>query len=315
MSASWRVTLPCNQVEAEALAGREDLWGDVETAPALSGNPSIVASEADYRIDPRRSGSWVIQAYYTAKPKPRWIARLVAAAPSAKGIDPVIERVPDQDWLVVSQAGLEPIRAGRFHVHTPDMPPGAEPGTQNLMIPAGLAFGTGHHETTRGCLTMLDRLRRSGVLVRSLIDIGTGTGLLGFAALRLWPQAHATASDIDPVCAQVVTENAIANGIMPGHGRGQLALRIADGLADPDLQGRAPYDLIIANILAAPLIAMAGDIAAVAQPGTHLILAGLLNAQAESVAAAYRREGFRLASRLVDGDWTILHLRRRRPWR
>jgi ribosomal protein L11 methyltransferase len=211
----------------------------------------------------------------------------------------------------MSQAGLEPIRAGRFHVHTPEMPGSAEPGVRSFVIPASLAFGTGHHDTTRGCLMMLDSMKRAGHIVRSHLDIGTGTGLLAFAAMHLWPRAYATASDIDPVCGPAVADNARNNGIMLSQRAGALAMFIAAGLDDANLQRRAPYDLVIANILAGPLIDLAADIGAVTQPQGQAVLSGLLGTQADAVARAYRKQGFRLAERFDLGDWTVLRLRKR----
>jgi len=179
------------------------------------------------------------------------------------------------------------------------------------VVPASQAFGTGQHATTAGCLTMLDAMKRRGVVVRNCADIGTGTGLLAFAAMALWPGAHAVASDIDDVCLPVVVENALRNRIPLGTGRGELAMVIAEGMDDAILAGRAPYDLIIANILAGPLVGLAGDFADAVRPGGQLLLAGLLTTQEPAVRAAYRTAGFRLAARLVSGDWSILWLRRR----
>ncbi|MGQ3230658.1 MAG: 50S ribosomal protein L11 methyltransferase, partial [Blastomonas fulva] len=214
-------------------------------------------------------------------------------------------------WVTMSQSGLEPIRAGRFCIHTPEMPASTEVGITNFCIPASLAFGTGHHNTTRGCLMMLDAMKRRGHVVRSHIDIGTGTGLLAFAAMHLWPRSFATASDIDPVCGPAVVDNAEANGVALGQRPGALAMFIAEGLDDADLQRRAPYDLVIANILAGPLIELAGDIAAVTAPQGQAVLSGLLGTQADAVSRAYRMVGFRLAERLDLGDWTVLRLRKR----
>jgi ribosomal protein L11 methyltransferase len=229
------------------------------------------------------------------------------------GHAPKLEAVnlPDTDWVAETQKLTAPIRAGRFHVHTPDFPVDQTPGTVDLVVPASQAFGTGQHATTAGCLTMLDAMKRRGVVVRNFADIGTGTGLLAFAAMALWPGAHAVASDIDEVCQPVVVDNALRNRIPLGTGRGELAMVIAEGMDDAILAGRAPYDLIVANILAGPLVALAGDFADAVRPGGSLLLAGLLATQEPAVRSAYRTAGFRLAARLVEGDWSILWLRRR----
>lgn len=255
-----------------------------------------------------RPDEWFIEAYLPARPSAadkRRIAALFAQHRPRLAVRPVAE----QDWVTRSQSGLEPIAAGPFRVRTPEFPPA--PGTIGFVVPASQAFGTGHHATTAGCLEMLAAMKARGAIVRNLADIGTGTGLLAFASLALWPRALATASDIDPVCAGVVADNAAANGLPLGAGPGALTMVVADGMADPLLRARGPYDLLIANILAGPLAELARDFARAVLPGGSLLLAGLLVAQEPTVRAAYRGAGFRLAGRLVRGDWSILWLRRR----
>jgi ribosomal protein L11 methyltransferase len=212
----------------------------------------------------------------------------------------------------MSQAGIEPVQAGRFYVHTATNKGRVPAGTRAFRIDAGLAFGTGTHETTSGCLRTLDALKANGLMARNLLDLGTGTGLLAFAAMHLWPRAHATASDIDPMSIEVTRENAVANGVALGEGPGQLALAATAGLNHALLIGRAPYDLIIANILAGPLIELAPDFARALAPGGRIVLAGLLTSQAEAVASAYRRQGFAGIFAIERGDWTILAMRKRR---
>ena len=182
----------------------------------------------------------------------------------------------------------------------------------DFVIPASQAFGTGQHQTTAGCLAMLDLMKREGVVARNHADIGTGTGLLAFAAMYLWPGATATASDIDPVCAGVVRDNMAMNGIVEGDRAGELIMVIADGMDDPLLKLRGPYDLFIANILAGPLVELAPSFASAVTPGGNLLLAGLLETQETRVRTAYRKLGFRLGRRLVNGDWSILWLRKSR---
>jgi ribosomal protein L11 methyltransferase len=179
-------------------------------------------------------------------------------------------------------------------------------------IDAGQAFGTGHHETTTGCLLTLDRLRRQGASFADILDMGTGTGLLAFAALALWRTARIAASDIDPIAIDVSRDNAAINHIHTGRARGQVEFAVAAGLDHPRLKARAPYDLIIANILAGPLIALAPSVAGALQPGGRLILAGLLTHQAEEVATAYRRQGLMLTARTTLGEWPTLVMRKRR---
>jgi ribosomal protein L11 methyltransferase len=206
-----------------------------------------------------------------------------------------------------SQAGLEPIEAGRFFVRTPAHAP--REGAVNFLIDAGLAFGTGHHHTTRGCLEALDRLEKGGKRFANIADIGTGTGLLAFGALALWPGGRAIATDIDPISIGVTRDNARLNEVALGEGPGELALAVADGMAHPALVDRAPFDLLIANILAGPLIDLAEDFVGATGPGGTILLAGLLNTQAEAVTAAYVERGCRLVEPGV-GEWRVLVLQR-----
>src|SRR4051812_44987678 len=180
---AWKVSLPCTRAEAEALTG------DIPQLSALESPPVLMTSEAE-------GEAWRMDAYFEAEPGPADIALLLALAPSARGAAPRAEKIDDTDWVTLSQAGLEPIRAGRFFVHTPAHRDAVPPETIAFEIDAGRAFGTGQHETSTGCLIALDRLKTAGTRVATLADIGTGTGLLAFAAMRLWPAARAIATDI-----------------------------------------------------------------------------------------------------------------------
>jgi ribosomal protein L11 methyltransferase len=304
LSASWKVTLPCTKAEAEALKE------DIAQFAAMDAPPVLMTSEAD-------GDAWRMDAYFEAAPGAEDIALLLSLVPSADGAAPATEQLGDEDWVTLSQAGLEPIRAGRFFVHTPAHRGTAPAGAIAFEIDAGRAFGTGQHETTTGCLVALDRLKAGGVQATNLADIGTGTGLLAFAAMHLWPTAKAVASDMDPVAIEVAAQNAALNGVRPGRARGQLELVVAAGLAHSRLQARAPYDLLIANILAGPLIELAPALAGALAPGGRLILAGLLDHQADAVATAYRRQGMMMAARIDRGDWPTLVMRKRKSagWR
>ncbi len=257
-----------------------------------------------------RPDDWQLEAWLARKPAPADTAAL-AALFDGPAPNFAAEQLPETDWLTASQTGLEPIRAGRFHIHTPEHPALNERALRDYVIPASQAFGTGQHATTAGCLTMLSAMKARGVVVKNCADIGTGTGLLAFAALHLWPRALATASDIDAVCLDVVADNAATNRVAMGARPGELTMLVADGMAHPLLAARGPYDLIIANILAGPLIDLAPSFAAHLVPGGHLLLAGLLESQEAGVRRACRRAGLRLAERLVVGDWSILWLRQR----
>jgi ribosomal protein L11 methyltransferase len=298
--AGWLLSLPCTRAEAELLSG------EVPALDALADPPVVVTREID-----EAAGTWQLDCYFNNRPSAATIKLVQAEVPSARGTAPDIIALPDDDWVTLSQQGLAPVHAGRFYVHTADNYGTPPPGVRTLRIDAGLAFGTGGHETTAGCLAMLDTLARGGKRFTNIADIGSGTGLLAFAALHLWPGARMLASDIDPVSVDVLRANATLNGFASGRGRGQVLGAAAPGTNHPAIRHRAPYDLLIANILAGPLITLAPDFAAATAPGSHLILAGLIAAQERAVLAAYRAQGFRLAVRSQSGDWPCLLLVRR----
>jgi ribosomal protein L11 methyltransferase len=289
---------PRKDIEA-ALVAHEDMpdW-----------DPEIVLAGTEVAED--RPDDWKLEAWLPRKPSAADSAAIAGLFAEATP-DMTVEALDEEDWIAKSQSDLEPIRAGRFCVRTPEHDPQDEPGTVEFVIPASQAFGTGHHNTTAGCLAMLDVMKQRGVVVRNMLDVGTGTGLLAFAGMALWPRATATASDIDAVCADVVAENAEANGVALGARPGALVMTIAPGLDHPLIAVRGPYDLVMANILAGPLMELAPDFGKALVPGGHLLLAGLLETQEPAVRAACRRAGLRLAARVVSGDWSILWLRRR----
>jgi ribosomal protein L11 methyltransferase len=296
MSETWKLTLPCNRADAERMSSAPAELADLDPMPV------IVASEPDAASPDQ----WQVDAYFEDKPSRDVLRRIAALVPSAREREPRAKPLPSEDWVTLSQAGVQPLSVGRFYVRTPDYPP--QSGAVDLVIPAGLAFGTGQHATTSGCLAVLDVLKRRGKVFRNILDLGTGTGLLAFAAARLWPAARLTASDIDPVSIDVVRENAAVNGVKG------LKLIVADGLTHRELVTRAPYDLVIANILAQPLIDMAPWVAASVAPGGTLILAGLLDTQAAAVARAYVEQNMRLVA-TGTGEWPVLTLVARTSYR
>ena len=302
MADSWKVSLPCSRAEADSLKE------DIAEFARLDSPPVLMTSE----VDATRPDHWRLDAYFDREPSEADIALLQSLVPSAKGFKAEVEEIEDQDWVTLSQQGLEPIHAGRFFVHTPAHRDRVPEQAIAFEVDAGRAFGTGQHETTTGCLLALDRLKNEGAAFANLVDLGTGTGLLAFAAIRLWPAARALASDIDPVSIEVAAENAAINRIDIGRARGQLELVVAAGLDHERLQAKAPYDLVIANILAGPLIELAPAIAAALAPGGRLILAGLLDHQADRVASAYRRHGLMSCFAIRRGEWPTLVLRKRR---
>jgi len=286
---SFRVTIPCTRAQGEAIANAEELFPDAEELPVL------VADEPDEK----RPEDWLIHAYFEHEPTGDEIALLSSLGSGP----PEIEKLGEEDWVTLSQAGLQPIRAGRFTVHTPTYPP--DSGRINFEIDAGLAFGTGQHATTAGCLDALDKLEREGAAFANIADIGTGTGLLAFAALKLWPEAKCIATDVDPVAIDVARENAAINGVPLGMHAGELVLAVAEGMESALFTARAPFELIIANILAGPLMELAPHFAEALAPGGTIILAGLLDSQAEGVVAAYEKLGVSLADR-GSGEWPVL---------
>lgn len=299
---SWKVSLPCNRPEAELIAESLDLLADLPVPPVL----------LTREPDPDKPDQWMLDAYLDARPDAAMLARLKALVPSSGKVKPVVEKIDAQDWVTLSQAGIEPVNAGRFHVCTPTHA-GAMPSDKiGFVIDAGRAFGTGQHETTTGCLLTIDALKRQGARFINIVDVGTGTGILAFAARKVWPLAQVIASDIDPVSIEVTAENGVVNDIRTGRGRGAIELVVAPGLAHPRLRRRAPYDLIVANILAGPLIDLAPSLSSALEAGGTLVLAGLLDTQADDVIAAYRRRGLRLAGRIQIGDWPTLRLVKRR---
>lgn len=299
MANSWKLTLPCTRAEAEALDA------DITPLALMEPPPSLVVREPDESSP----AVWELNAYFEGRPDKASIALIQSMIPSAAKAKPRLEPLPDEDWLTISQAGLAPVRAGRFYVHTSAHPP--VPGAICFRIEASQAFGTGGHETTHGCLEMLDRMKARGMRFDHVADIGTGTGLLAFAARHLWPRACVTASDIDPVSIAVTTGNAAANAVPLGQAAGHVALCVAPGTDHEMILRRAPYDLVIANILAGPLIELAPALSAILRDGGTLVLAGLLGGQAGAVAAAYRVQGLRLSERTDRGEWPCLRLTKR----
>lgn len=283
---SWRITLPCTRAEAEAIDAAGDLAID-----------AVLMTTEEVEDDVER---WRLDAYTEFEPGAAMLAAISALVPSAAAVAPIVTALDEQDWVALSQEGLEPICEGRFTVHTSAHPMAPPPGGRAFLIDAGRAFGTGHHATTSGCLAMLDGLadRAFG----NVIDVGTGTGLLAFAAAHLWPDAQVMATDIDAAAIDVTRENAKANRVSG------VALVVADGALSDAITARAPYDLVIANILAGPLVSMAPELAAIAAPEATIVLAGLLDTQRQAVVDAFAACGCRLDGFDRRDDWTILRL-------
>ncbi len=289
---SWKLSLPCKRDAAEALALSLYEAFDPDEPPV------IVTSEPD----PARPDDWQLDIYLPSSPDDAIFATLARLAPGMAEV----EHLPADDWVSLSQSGLDPVHAGRFFVHTAAHADRIPEGAVPIAIEAGRAFGTGRHETTTGCLLAIDTL---AIEPENIIDLGTGSGLLAIAAAIRWPEARVIASDIDPVAIEVAAENLAANGSPP------IGLVVAPGLEDAELAARAPYDLVIANILAQPLIELAASIADATKPGGTIVLAGLLETQEAAVLAAYKPLGCRLVARHLVGEWPTLVLETRRATR
>ncbi len=214
-----------------------------------------------------------------------------------------VSEVPETDWVAHVRRELAPVEAGRFFVYGTHDADKLPEGRVGLLIDAAMAFGTGHHGTTLGCLRAFDQLLDAGQTFDAVADIGCGTAVLAMAAART-TTAKVIASDIDPVAVDVAEANLAANGMA-----GAVSCVVAAGFDAPDLAEAGPYDLIFANILKGPLIMLAPDMAANIKPAGHVILSGILNEQADEVIAVYARSGFNLVQRQEIVDWTTLTLR------
>ena len=245
------------------------------------------------------SGLWEVGGYFEEEPDTAALA-VLAAAMGAREF--TISELPETDWVAHVRRELAPVEAGRFFVygsHDADkVPADCEP----LLIEAAMAFGTGHHGTTLGCLKALDRLAGEGFHGKNVADIGCGTAVLAMAAARIWPET-VLASDIDEVAVEVAQANVDANDLT-----GRVTCVEAAGFDHPTLAEAAPFDLVFANILKGPLVALAPDMAQALQPEGYAILSGILNEQADEVIEVYARSGINLTHRESIGDWTTLTL-------
>ena len=246
---------------------------------------------------------WRITAYYQSPPDPAELTKELEALLGQPLPEPArLEDIPDLNWVAMSQAALPPVQAGRFTVHGSHDRHRVPQGPGAILIEAGEAFGTAHHATTYGCLLAIDKLTRNNHF-RSVLDLGCGTGVLAIAVARANPRAKILASDIDPGSIDVAKTNFQANRVAS-----RIRAYVAGGLSHPALRREGRYDLLIANILAGPLIMLARDIAQAVVPGGYLVLSGLLNDQADEIVAHYRAAGFTLHEKTRIAGWTTLVL-------
>lgn len=288
MTETYKTTLRVAAGDAERLVAALETFSAFEAA-------GVLAFE-----DPGEK-TWTIEVVTAVEPGKSEVEACAAGAGVALRMLSV-DALPDIDWVKKSLADLPPIRAGRFFVaggHDMDKAPG---GGIALQIEAAQAFGTGSHPTTKGCLLVLDALAKKGAFVRPL-DLGTGSGILAFAMAKMW-HTRIVASDIDPISVATACDYARLN-----HVQNLVRFITADGFGNPTLRAGAPYDLIVANILAGPLVKLAGAISRHLMPGGVLVLSGLLAHQEPYVRAAYRANGLVLVSRRIIDGWATLTLR------
>jgi ribosomal protein L11 methyltransferase len=278
----WKATILSSKDDAPSIASVLEL-----TPPTPQ---AVLIGEEPFRDDA------TVEALYAQMPDGNLLEKLVGRAVH-------VALLPDLDWIKLSQEGLPPVRAGRFFVYGAHDAGQVPPAVIPMRIEAGLAFGTGHHETTALCLGLLSDLakRRS---YRNVLDLGCGTGLLAIGAAKLW-RRRVIASDIDPVAVAVAKENAIANEAAPF-----VRAVVADGMEHPLLSAQGPFDLIIANILAGPLTFLAPKIARGIARGGTLVLSGLLRWQENLVLGFYRPHGLVLRSISRAGPWSAIRMER-----
>lgn len=252
------------------------------------------------------SGGWVVEAYFDESLNEGDLAPGILQLTTSLGRSAppktCFALVPDEDWTAKVQRDLAPVHAGRFVVHGRHDRARVRPAQWAIEIEAGEAFGTAHHATTRGCLEAIDRLARLRPF-RRIADIGCGTGVLAIAAAKAWPRARILASDNDPIATAIAHDNARSNLV-----GSRIRAVTAAGLAHPILRTGQPYDLILANILAAPLVQLAPAFAKAITPGGVLVLSGLLVVQTRAVLGAYRAQGLRCRARMARGEWMTLVL-------
>jgi ribosomal protein L11 methyltransferase len=295
-NAAHRLTLVTDERRARAIA---DLIVE-------SFEPAEAASAAFETAEtwPGGGKAWLVEAYFGFEPDEDDIRALIAVAADEETARAATFGLTEKrDWVANALAGLSPVRAGRFLVHGSHDRARVRPNDVAIEIEAGLAFGTGHHGTTRGCLLHFDRLlnRRRP---KRVLDVGCGAGVLAIAAARVL-RRKVWLGDVDPVAVDVANENARLNGV----GESCKAV-VSRGVENRALQGGAPYDVVFANILAKPLRLLAPSLAAVTAPAGDAIVSGLLLVDVPGVLAAWRAQGFFLAERIDLEGWASLWLRR-----
>jgi len=249
---------------------------------------------------------WRLTGHCEGEPDRNALEIRVAIAAASAAMDPpaiMIDEIPATDWVADYQSRTKPVTIGRLFVFPSHYRGTVPDGLAGIKLDAGLAFGTGEHESTSGCLVALEGLRDKGLTVNRALDMGCGSAILAIAMARLWPAAAIVAVDNDPDSVSTATENVTDNGCA-----GAVSVANGDGYGGALVQSRTPYDLIAANILARPLMAMAPDAASSLRAGGHAVLSGILSEQAKEVLDAHERAGFAHTDQLDFGEWTTLVL-------
>jgi len=252
------------------------------------------------------NGDWHIEALFEYAPDAAVIDSLLAPLYQQQGITPVpiiVVPVETRDWLAENRAAFPPLHIGRFWIYGSHVTQPQPPASLPLLIDAALAFGSGTHPTTEGCLRAMQMIRNSAP--RRLLDMGCGSAILAMAGARLWPSCQIVAVDNNPVAVRVAARNRALNAISPA----KMRLAVSHGFGSRIVCNQAPYDLVLANILAGPLSRMAPDLVPRLAPDSWLILSGILNRQARSVEVAYRAQNMRVWHRICLGDWTTIIMR------
>lgn len=249
------------------------------------------------------SNTWEVGIYFVEKPD-EIALDLLAAMNGARPF--AVSELPETDWVAEVKRELAPITAGRFFLygsHDADkIPDDCVP----LLIEAAMAFGTGHHGTTQGCLQALHNLAKRGFVGKSVVDLGCGTAVLAMGVAKIWPGV-VLASDIDEVATDTASANIACNNL-----GGRVNVITCAGFDHPLLRNNAPYDLILANILKGPLIALSEDMGESCSAGGYVILSGILNEQAGGTKSAYEAHGFMEVEHLIVGEWSTLCLQKRK---
>jgi len=269
---------------------------DPTRGEALSSLLEDVATSSTWFEDPRTK-NWFFQAIYAPEHRPE-IEALLDSESLLKQAS--FERVPDVDWLAENRKAFPPLEIGSFFIYGSYFEGELPQNKETFLIEASLAFGTGQHQTTKACLMALERLKNQGANPQKCLDLGCGTSILAMAAHRLFG-GTVTAADNDPEAIEVSRTNLLQNGF-----KDKISLHVSEGFEDQALQQRAPFDLIVANILAEPLLLLAPYMARYSTPKARLILSGLLDKQESKIRTAYEEHGFVLQDKITLDEWIAL---------